>query len=853
MSKEKKIKHEKKRKKRHIVRNIFLVLFLIIIISAIAAAFLGYNFYKKHKIEISNCIKDGYKKVESIDENTFNGRHSTKIYDKDGNLLKEFKVNNSIYKSYNEINPLVFKASIAIEDERFYDHKGIDYKGILRAGVKYLTSKGQEVQGGSTITQQLCKYTFLTLDKTMWRKLEEMVIAQELEKKYTKNEILEFYVNNNYFGYGCYGIESASEYFFQKSTNDLTLSEIAFLVGIPNNPTVYDPINKIDNTLERRNLILNKMLELGYITKEEYDKAVKEEIVLNVNKVYFDNTVDDYALDLAVNESTKILMKMKGFQFKYIFSTEEERVNYFDKYNELYNSCRDEFLTGGYEVNTTIDMELQNQLQWYIDNELQGETEVDEETGIYKRQAAATVIDNSNGTVVAIVGGRTQEGNTYNRALLSARQPGSAIKPLIAYTPAFENGYYPDEMYMDEPIENGPSNWFDGYYGNISLRYAIETSVNTIPYRLMESLGVDKCKKYLTNMEFKYLTPEDNSPILAVGGWSKGATTIEMAGGFSTLARNGTFIEPTNVLKITKVGVDKEIYENAFLQKKIYDEGACYLTTDALKGVLTKEYATAHGSGIDNFVNQAGKTGSTDEYKDLWMAGYTPYYTAVVWNGTDTPEPLYSSMSASKNIWKNMMTYLHKDLEDKEFQKPESIYEENGQLKNNLSSGENKILLARKNEETTRKSSEINEQTERLKENSYRIEYGLSDKEEEAREKKAKIALEELSEYNLTKSTQEEELNKLLEKCSRKIEEVKKVSSYNEYILEYKNLKTYFTNKLNSIKAEEKRKLEEKNRVNKPSTSTAITTSTANKNNKTNTTTTTTTTTATTRKKNKNN
>ena len=382
MSKEKKVKHEKKRKKRHIFRNIFLILFLILIISVIAATFLGYNFYKKHKTEISNCIKDGYKKVESIDENTFNGRHSTKIYDKDGNLLKEFKTNNSIYKSYDEINPLVFKASIAIEDERFYEHKGIDYKGILRAGVKYLTSKGKVVQGGSTITQQLCKYTFLTLDQNMWRKLEEMVIAQEIEKIYTKNQILEFYVNNNYFGYGCYGIESASEYFFQKNTNELTLSEIAFLVGIPNNPTVYDPINKIDNTLERRNLILNKMLELGYISKEECDEALKEEIVLNVNKVYFDNTVSDYALDLAVNESTKILMKMKGFQFKYIFSTEEERVNYFDKYNELYNSCRDEFLTGGYEVNTTIDMKLQNQLQWYIDNELQGETEVNEETGI---------------------------------------------------------------------------------------------------------------------------------------------------------------------------------------------------------------------------------------------------------------------------------------------------------------------------------------------------------------------------------------------------------------------------------------------------------------------------------------
>ena len=416
--------------------------------------------------------------------------------------------------------------------------------------------------------------------------------------------------------------------------------------------------------------------------------------------------------------------------------------------------------------------------------------------------------------------------------MLSARQPGSAIKPLIAYTPAFENGHYPEEMYMDEEIENGPSNWFDGYYGNISLRYALETSVNTIPYRLMESLGVDKCKKYLTNMEFKYLTPDDNSPILAVGGWSKGTTTVEMAAGFSTLARNGMFIEPTNVLKITKVGVDKEIYENTFSQKKIYDAGACYLTTDCLKGVLTKEYATAYGSGIDNFVNQVGKTGSTDDYKDLWMTGYTPYYTTVVWNGTDTPEPLYTNMSASKNIWKNMMTYLHQGLEDKEFQKPESIYEDNGQLKNNIDNGENKVLLARKGKEQERKNTEVNEQSERIKENAYRIEYGLSDKEEEAREKKAKLALEELSSYNLTKSTQANELSSLLEKCSEKIEAVKRASVYNEYYSQYKNLNYYFNKKLDSIIAEEKRKEEEKNKINKPSTSTATTT--ANKNNNSN-------------------
>ena len=775
---------KKVKKKKSIFGRIIKSIFFIILILIVLIICAGVNFYWKNKDKISDCISNGYEKVEKIDSNTFHNKYSTKFYDKDGTLLKEFKNLNYIYKPYDEINEQVFKATIAIEDERFYEHKGIDYKGILRAITKYITSRGSVVQGGSTITQQLSKYTFLTLDKSIWRKLEDMVIAQELEKKYSKKEILEFYVNNNYFGYGCYGIESAADYFFQKSTKDLTLSEIALLVGIPNNPSIFDPISKLEKALERRNLILNKMFELGYISETDLNNAKSESINLNVKKVDIDNTVTDYDLDLAVNECTKIFMKIKGFQFKYKFANNEERTEYFNQYNKLYSTCREEILTGGYDVNTCINKDIQNQLQWYIDDELKSETSTNEETGLYKRQASAVVIDNSNGTVVSIVGGRTQQGNTYNRALLSARQPGSAIKPLIAYTPAFESGHYPDELYDDRPIENGPNNWFNGYYGPITLRYAIETSVNTIPYRLMNSIGVDKCKNYLYNMHFKYITSDDNSPIMAIGGWTKGATTLEMAGGFSTLARNGKFIEPTNVLKITKVGVNKVIYENVFNQTKVYDAGASYLSTDCLKGVLTESHATAHGYGIDNFKNQAGKTGSTDDYKDLWMAGYTSYYTTVVWTGEDSPTPLYSNMSAAKNIWKNIMSYIHKGLEDKPFEKPETIYEEDNHLKNKIVNVENKVLKERKTKEEERMKNEIEEQLVRLKENSYRIEFGLSDKEEENREKKAELSLAEVSKYELTSVNQEAEIKSLLDKCYSLIDDVKRDSAHQKYLNE---------------------------------------------------------------------
>lgn len=809
-------KQKKRKKGRKILKYTFLTIISLILIGILAVGgVVGYIYYK-NKVKISECIKDGYLKTSNINENTFNSRRSTKVLDKNGTLLKEFKISDYKYTEYDKINPLVFQAVIAIEDERFYGHKGIDYQGIMRAGAKIIASKGKTIQGGSSITQQLVKNTFLTNEQTMWRKLEEMVIAQELEKSYSKENILEFYVNNNYFGYGCYGIETASDYFFQKPTKDLTLSQITLLIGVPNNPTIYDPIKNPDNVLNRRKLILNKMFELKYITQSELDDALNEPITLNVKKVTYDNTIKEYDLSFAMQKATENYMKYMGFQFRYSFSNIDERNKYYNSYDEYYKNANEELMSGGYTIETAIDKEKQDNLQSIVDNELKDEYSVNPQNGLYMRQASATVIDNETGNVVAIVGGKTQNGNIFNRASLGVRQPGSAIKPLISYTPAFERGYTPDKVMEDAPINNGPSNWFNGYYGDVTIRYAIETSLNTIAYNVLNQIGAQNGVKYLTNMHYKYILPQDNTPIMAIGGFTKGTTTTEMAGGFSTLARNGEFIEPTNVLKITKIGTEEVIYENKHIKAKIYDAGASYMMTDVLRGVLNESYATGAHAKMNNFTNQAGKTGSTDDYKDIWMSGYTPYYTTVVWSGNDSPSPLYTSMSASKNIWKYMMEYLHNGLEDKDFKKPENVYYDGDKIKITINTNqENKVVTERKALEKQRTKAEINEQDERLTELAYRIKFGLTDEEEKNREFKAESLINDLKNYQITDLTQVIELNQKYTETSTAIYDVKRKSSYDNLLTDYKSVKYDLTIKQEGLESIERTKKEEEERAKK--------------------------------------
>lgn len=800
----------KKSKWKKILKKIAIGILIAILTVIILGGMVAGIFYFKNRDKISGYIQSGYERVSKIDENTFNSRHTTKVLDKDGNVIKEFKTANYKYAKYDEINKQVFDAVIAIEDERFYEHKGIDYIGLMRAFSKIILSGGKTIQGGSTITQQLVKNVFLSQEQTIWRKLEEMVIAQEIEKKYSKEEIIEFYVNNNYFGYGCHGIETASDYFFQKPTTELTTAQIALLVGIPNNPTIYDPILNPDNALKKRNIILGKMYELGYISEEEYNTSKAEKVELNVKKVSFDNTIKEYDLDFAVQKATENFMKYKGFQFRYSFNTEEERTKYFEQYDKVYSSCRQELISGGYIIETSIDREKQNKLQAILDESLKSEKAINSENGLYMRQASATVIDNITGEVVAIVGGRSQEGNTYNRASLGARQPGSVIKPLVVYTPAFEGSkYHPGFVMEDKPIKNGPKNYYSGYKGNVTLRYAVEDSINTIAYRVLEDVGVENAIQYLYNMQFKYLTPEDKTVSLGLGGFTRGATTTEIAGGYSTLARGGQFIEPTNVRKITTVGTNDIIYENTHTKIKVYDQGASYVMTDVLKGVLG-EKGTAKGYKPKNVSNITAKTGTTDDRKDLWMSGYSNYYSMAVWTGNDTPSYLRTNINASKEIWKNMMTYLHQGLEEKEFEKPSNVYEYEDDIRAKVTS-ENEILNKRKEKEEARKEAELKEQKDRLLEEEYKIKYGLSEEEEKAREVNAESMIEQLSKFKFNSLDKEESLRALLKEVRDSIENVKRKSAYDNYLNQYNSYVSKFDKEKFKLQEEERNKLKEEN------------------------------------------
>lgn len=783
-----KIPRRKNKRKRSfflkLVKFILMIILILFFIGVIACTFI----YAKIKDDLSASIQRGYDIVSEIDDSDFSTRYPTILYDKDGNVLKKFKTTNYIYSKYKDTNKNVFNALIAIEDERYYQHKGFDLKGFARG--MYSTVVLGDTQGGSTITQQLVKNIYLTNEISIWRKVTEAVVSQELEKRYSKNKILEFYVNNVNYANGCYSFESASQYYFQKNNKDLTIAEIAFITSIPNNPSLYNPINHIDNTLKRKDIILKKMLNLGMLTKEQYEKEKNRKITLNVKKKNLNNDVSDYAQSYAIHKAVEEIMKLNGFQFVYNFDSEKDRKTYWNLYNEEYGNARSELISGGYKIYTCIDTNLQKQLQDIVNTQMSSYRDVDSKTGLYKKQASATVIDNKTGMVVAMVGGRTQKdvSNSYNRAYLAARQPGSSIKPLIVYTPAFEKGYLPSDNMLDEPIKNGPKNAGGGSYGMVSLRYAVEKSINTIAFRLCEKVtpkvGINK----LSKMHFRYLSSNDKeSPIIALGGFTYGTNTLEMSSAYSTLARNGEYIAPTNVVKIVKRNSKKIVYKNTQTTTRIYDDGASYLMLDCMKGVLTK--GTGRAYKLD-YKYAGAKTGTTNNSKDVWLCGCTPYYSMAVWVGDDTPTSQYGMTSQGK-IFQSMMNYLHKDLEVIDFEVPDSVTNSNGILSYTKELKEN-IRKERNSNEDIRKQNEIQKLQDRLNKLSYKLQYGLSEEEEKAREEIAYNNLNDLRNFNLTSSNQFEELDSLLEKVKNSINDVKDASVYNNYISQYNSLKGNF-------------------------------------------------------------
>ena len=657
----KKVKKQK-RQKNPVERAIGIVLKIIIALLLAIVVIGGVLIYMKYGKKLIAMESDAKKIVSKSTMETFRQNETSIIYDANGNIMSKLKGEKDVYYiKYSDIPQVAVDAITSIEDKNFFKHKGYDLKAIIRAGLAYIKNKGVITQGGSTITQQLARNIFLSFEESWQRKAREVFIAIELEKKYTKKEIMEFYLNNIYFANGYYGIQSASLGYFGKGVNSLSLSQITFLLSIPNSPTRYNPYENIEGTLARRDRILDQMVLDGKISEAEASKAKSEEIKLKAPKV----EKSSYALTFALDRAVKALMKSEGFNFRYSFNSDEERKAYNENYSEVYSSCQTRLYSGGYRIYTSIDPEKQKLLQDTVDSGLSVSSEKSK-SGIYSLQGAAVTIDNSSGRVVAIVGGRSQKlkGSTLNRAYQSFRQPGSTIKPLIVYTPAFEQGYTPESMVKDEKIEGGPVNADGVFSGNMTVLDALAKSKNTVAWKLFTeispAIGIGK----LLDMGFSAISDTDYYPSAALGGFTKGVNAVEMASAYAAIENGGEFREPTCIMKMTDSS-GNDIVADGFYQKGtskyIYDENACKMMITCMEAVMTK------GTGVGGKLATmpcAGKTGTTNDSKDLWFVGFTKYYTTSVWVGYDIPRSLagLAYTATPLGIWKTYMDSINNGL-----------------------------------------------------------------------------------------------------------------------------------------------------------------------------------------------
>lgn len=656
----------KKRRKKTRSQKIWGFLKFQMILMLLVVAAVAYYYAGGYAAKVSAMKTEAVSMVSHSSKDTFRKSQTSIAYDINGKTLSVLKGEKDVYYiEYEDIPIYVKQAIISTEDKRFYKHNGIDYRGIMRAAVAMIQD-GEVTQGGSTITQQLARTVFLSNERTWERKIEEMYIAVELEKKYSKEEILEFYLNNVYFANGYYGIEAAAQGYFGTDVSHLSLSQMIYLCAIPNNPTLYNPLTHADKTQARRDRILKSMLEDQVISESSYQTAVAEQIKTTEPEEIKNNYAETYTYYCA----TRALMELEGFEFQTVFSDDEEKTAYDREYQSLYDACNKKLFTGGYRIYTSLDLDAQSQLQASIDEVLAGFGEKSDE-GIYELQGAAVCIDNTTGMVRAIIGGRSQddvEGYTLNRAFQSFRQPGSAIKPLIVYTPALERGYTPDTTVVDEPIADGPVNGDGTYSGAMSLRQAVARSKNTIAWKIFEELTPEVGISYLEAMGFSNLDANDKRLPASIGGFTNGVSPLEMAKGYATIKNDGGYRNPTCIMKITDAD-GEVIYQADQTASVIYKENACRQMTDMLQTVITSGTGRGYSLGM---MPCAGKTGTTNDNKDGWFVGYTPYYTTSVWVGYDIPKevPGLGGGTYPGKIWHSFMSWLHDGLEPVDFIHP---------------------------------------------------------------------------------------------------------------------------------------------------------------------------------------
>lgn len=590
---------------------------------------------------------------------------SSKVYytDEDGETKQYAQFNasqNRVWVPIDKIPTNVQNAVVAIEDQRFYNHRGFDIKRTTGAAMNYLF-KGDSSYGGSTITQQLVKNITEDKSRNASRKIREITRAVVLETKLSKEQILELYLNTIYLSQGANGVEAAANIYFSKSVSELTLSESACIAGITQYPSEFDPIEHPEANEKKRRLVLEKMLELNYITKAEYDEAISDAIVLNVGEVK-KRKIQSYFLDHLFEEVQKDLVEIKGYTSEFAA-------------NMIYN--------GGLRIYSTVDPKIQTIMEEYFADD----ANFAKLYGDVQPEAAMVISDPKTGEVKGIIGGRgTKSINRgLNRATQSKRQPGSSIKPIAVYAPAIDmNLITPSSIVDDSPLSvDGwkPKNAGGGFRGNVSVTAAVMNSYNIPAVRVLETLTIENSYDYMKNKLHMDSLVESRPtatinytdktlPSLALGGLTDGVTVLEMNGAYATFANDGMYIEPHTYTKVYDVE-GKVIMENDIIENEAFSPVTAQHINDMLKGVVRS--GTGVGAQLANNIDTCGKTGTTDSSKDRWFVGYTPYYVAAVWYGYDTPRPISAGGNPALYIWKGIMSKVHEDLPEKHFEVHDSV------------------------------------------------------------------------------------------------------------------------------------------------------------------------------------
>ena len=567
---------------------------------------------------------------------------SSQVFDSHGRLITTLHSDqNRLPIDINKVPQNLQNAFIAAEDNRFYEHIGIDPIGIFRAIFANLTNRGI-AQGGSTITQQLAKNAFLSQEQTLKRKIQEAMLALEIEHKYSKKEILEMYMNQIYFGQGAYGIQTAAKTYFNKDVNELTLTQCAMLAGLPKSPNYYSPFNNLNEAKKRKNVVLDQMVKYGYVSAAEAEDAKNQD--LGLSKSHQSKEADEYAsfIDYVSQQVAK-------------------------KYGD------DALYKEGLKIYTTMDVDKQHAAVRAMRNLPNNYTD---ENGLTQPQAAIVSIDPKTGHILAMVGGRGQD--SFNRASMAVRQPGSAFKPFV-YLTALQHDMTPDTTMDDQPVTYGswsPKNAGGSYSGTMTLSDALAHSVNTIAVQLADQVGTKNIIANAKKMGITTLDAKDDNLAMALGGLTKGVTPLEMASAYGTFANKGVHVKPTAIVKILdrngNVLEDASTLEKEETKTRVMSEREAYEMTTMLEGVIDHSTGTAAAIGRP----AAGKTGTTDDNKDAWFVGYTPDIVTAVWIGDDTGSHSLGEIyggTIPAEIWKDYMSSATSDESGGDFSAPSGM------------------------------------------------------------------------------------------------------------------------------------------------------------------------------------